>query len=284
MQNESKSLLLINQMAVYTQPSLTPIYGSIDTATGELIGSGTFLNLRGNTYLLTAGHIAQKSKEYTGLAHSLPNAYRRAYITHPYHTLNDHLDLCLVRIDEHNLRGTDIVPLSSSRISRTSSNIHNDILFIHGYPEDRDKFFRFFTHPISKSIPYGTIVAKSGYDWFDDKIHFALGYPAGNLTDEKTTQPGPVIPCGLDGTAVWSTNLYTLGTSWKYDAAEIVGIVHHWDERAQSLIATRIEVVRDFLIRSLRSECAYYRWEGRGSPFADDWNDWFAACEEITDL
>lgn len=271
-------------MAVYTQPSLTPIYGSIDSATGELIGSGTFLNLCGNTYLLTAGHIAQKSKEYFGLAHSLSNAFRQVYITHPYHTLNDHIDLCLVKIDGQNLRGTDIVPLASSKLSRTSSNIHNDILFIHGYPEDWGKIIRFFNHPVSKSIPYGTIIGKSGYDWFDDKIHFALGYPAGNLTVEKTAQPMPVIPRGLGGTAVWSTNLSTLGTSWKYDAAEIVGIVHHWDERAQSLIATRIEVVRDFLIRSLRSEFAYYRWEERGSPFADDWNDWFAACEEITDL
>ena len=99
MSKESILLGIVKRMAVYTQPSLAAIYGSKDTDRGELVGSGTFLNLRGNPYLLTAGHIALKSKDYIGLAHSRSNAFVPSYITHPYHILDDHLDICLVSIE-----------------------------------------------------------------------------------------------------------------------------------------------------------------------------------------
>ncbi len=284
MEHESRSLLLINQMAFYTQPSLAAIYTCQDSETAELIGSGTLLNLCGNTYLLTAGHIALNNKAYIGLTHVRPWAFGQVPLGHPVHSLDDHLDLCLVKIDARNLRGAGLVPLTSSKLSRTSSDIRNEILFLHGYPRERSTMVKIFDGEASGSLPYGMTIGKSDFTWFDDKVHFALGYTAESPSAEEITQPASDIPGGLTGSAVWSTNLHALGPSWKCDAAEIVGIVHHWDQGAQSLIATRIEVVREFLVRSLRREFAYCRWEKRGSPYGEDLDDWFAACEEIHDV
>lgn len=284
MSQESILLDVVNQMATYTQPSLAAIYGSIDSNTGELVGSGTFLKLRGLPYLLTAGHIALKSEEYIGLAHSRSDAFAPSYITYPYHIRNDHIDICLVRVEVSTLQNTAIVPLASLKLSHTSADINDDVLFIHGYPGERSKFFKFVDGVASKSLPYGTVTSKSQYDWFDDRVHFALDYTANSLIDEKLSQTALVIPHGLSGSAVWKTNQHNLGSSWNPDAAEIVGVVHHWDQNAQSLVATRIEVVRDFLIQSLRGEFAYYRWLKRGSPSTDDWSDWFAASKEIDDI
>ena len=271
-------------MAVYTQPSLAAIYGSRNTEKGELVGSGTFLNLHGNPYLLTAAHIALISEKYIGLAHSRSNGFTPSYLTHPYQILDEHLDICLVRIEASTLRETAITPLNASKIAKTSSNINNDILFVHGYPGQRSKFFTFANGVASKTLPYGTVIGRSVCDWFDERVHFALEYPADNLIDETSSPTTLVIPSGLSGSAVWKTNQHTLSNTWKPDAAEIVGLVHHWDQTAQSLIATRIEVIRDFMIRCLRKEFAYYHWLKRGSPAVDDWNDWFLACEEITDI
>ena len=222
-------------MAVNTKPSLAAIYGSINSDTGELVGSGTFLNLHGHPYLITARHVALESKNYIGLAHSRSDAHTPAYISHPFNLLNDHIDICLVRIEADTLRDTAIVPLNSSKISRNSSDVNEDVLFIHGYPDERSKPFKSIVKGVvSKTLPYGTVTGKSSLDWFDDRVHFALDYSADNLIHEKYSQATHIIPKGLSGSAVWKTNQRLLATPGN-PTQLTSGVVHHWDQTAQSL-------------------------------------------------
>jgi len=93
-----------------------------------------------------------------------------------------------------------------------------------------------------------------------------------------------IDPHGLSGSAVWATGRCTTGNSWEPSLARIVGVVHNWDERSQSLVGTRIEAVRAFVLHVLRSRHAYSKWELRGRPSGDDWSDWFAAVQAIPGL
>ncbi|MGE3675825.1 MAG: hypothetical protein AB7K71_39515, partial [Polyangiaceae bacterium] len=107
---------------------------------------------------------------------------------------------------------------------------------------------------------------------------------ASGLIDERGNAADMVDPHGLSGSAVWATGRCTTGDSWEPSLARIVGIIHNWDERSQSLVGTRIEVVRDFIVRALRSRHAFSEWEQRGRPTGDDWSDWFSAVQAIPSL
>jgi len=50
------------------------------------------------------------------------------------------------------------------------------------------------------------------------------------------------------------------------------------------MIWMKVDIVRQFLLRALRQEAAYFRWANRGSPRHDDWSDWFWAEGAISDL
>ena len=57
-----------------------------------------------------------------------------------------------------------------------------------------------------------------------------------------------------------------------------------WNKAPQSLIATRVETVREFLLEAIRQERAYEFWEARGRLLWDDQRDWFEAVKLIPDL
>ncbi len=272
------------QMKFHTFPSLAGLYGSIDENIGELVGSGTFINFQGQPYLLTAGHVAFEKDRYIGLTHTRSNGFLPSLITNPYHILNKFLDICVVKIEAEELKGTNITPISTDRLALHSNNLDGDILFTHGYPGAKSKSVRLLDAVFSTTQPFGTFTGGSVYPWFDSQYHFALDYPQTGQLDENISEIQLEDPHGLSGSAVWKTNRDQSGVNWSPLQAEIVGVIHHWDDHANSLIATRIEFVRDLLLRSFRRELAYFHWLERGAPTNDDWNDWFVACEKIPSI
>ena len=44
------------------------------------------------------------------------------------------------------------------------------------------------------------------------------------------------------------------------------------------------QLAREFLVRALCKEGAYFHWLARGRPPADDWTDGFWAVDEIKDI
>jgi hypothetical protein len=83
-------------------------------------------------------------------------------------------------------------------------------------------------------------------------------------------------PPGFSGSLVWDTGyVRKRGQDWSPADATVTGLVFGWplSDQSDSLIATRIEVVRAFLIQALRHEAAYFRWLGRGKPYHDELTD-----------
>jgi hypothetical protein len=269
-------------MRDFTKPFVTAIYDVIDENSGELTGSGTFIELRGSPYILTAGHVAYEALTHRGLAHSTKDGSPPGFISNPVKLAGHPYDIGVVRLDQVALVGTPHNCVSSSYLAENSSGVESDLLLVHGFPGKRSKPIALFQSVFSTTLPYGAATASSQYPWFDPALHIALDYSPAGMIDGNLSQPDFVEPFGLSGSALWKTNRAgTTSAEWTPDTARIVGVLFAWDQKAHSLIGLRVEVIRDFLLRFLREEYAYFRWVSRGGPAHDDWSDWFAAVDAI---
>ncbi|MFN7139457.1 MAG: hypothetical protein ACK4UN_08970 [Limisphaerales bacterium] len=80
----------------------------------------------------------------------------------------------------------------------------------------------------------------------------AVRLPCGPREGQEDANGRPATlpdPHGMSGTAVWRSGRVAAasGAAWSPDHARIVGIVHTWDQQTATLVATRIEVLRDFI-------------------------------------
>lgn len=272
-------------MRRFTEPFITAIYDVIDEKSGQLTGSGTFLQLRGAPYILTAGHVAYEALTHRGLAHSTRNGVPPGFISNPLKLAAHPFDMAVVRLDQGALAGTNRTCASSTFLAESSTGVESDLLFVHGFPGRRSKPIALLQSVFSTTLPYGAATGSSQYPWFDPAFHIALDYSPAGMMDGNLNQPEFVEPFGLSGAALWKTNRAgTSSANWTPDAARIVGVLFAWDQKANSLIALRIEVIRDFLLQFLREEYAYFRWVERGRPVNDDWSDWHSAVESIPSL
>lgn len=287
---------VLRQMKDFTAPAIKMICGATSFDTGELIGSGTVVELRGQPYLLTAQHVAAEmfatddvtgGRKYPeGLCHSAGDGEHMANIIAPWTVIRGVTDLAVTRLDPDLVCESGIVPLRPDRFSSHSRDLTDDVYFVHGWPGERSRFTAFAGRGVTaKSLPYGGWLA-DGTTWphFDPAAHIAITYPATDLIDERGRVATFVRPGGLSGSLLWKTNRVGAGAGWSPSDARVVGLVTRWDQDGQVLLATRIEHLRGFLLYALQLEFAYFRWHDRGRPPGDDWSDWFTAERAVVGL
>ncbi len=281
---------VLAQMKERTERSITQICGSFNDTSGELLGTGTFIECHGSTYLLTAQHVAEclfdekiggGRKYESGLCHSVGNAERMMYVTNPWTAWPPPHDLALSRIDPIVLQDTDRQTIGPEDFASDTKDLGEDIYFLHGFPGKQSRFTAFGPGVVSTTLPYGGCITTSQLSVFNPDIHFAITYPAEEIVDERGLSTNLPHPGGLSGSVVWKTNRVGAKGEWTPDQARIVGVARRFDQDSQCLIVTRIEYVRGFVLYALRSESAYFRWVERGRPLWDDLDDWSAAENAI---
>jgi hypothetical protein len=208
-----------------------------------------------------------------------------AAIVHPFRCLTHPTDAAIARIDEDIMAMGTKRAIPPTRISPTFSPAQGEIVFIHGYPGKDSRFSAIGQGIHARTCPFATDVPvlPAGYD---PQLYFALSYPGStevkNFHGKRTTLPDPH---GLSGTLVWDMRFAATGKAgWLPIQAIIAGLIWGWNEKNQCLIATKVEVVRHFLILALRYEAAYFRWLERKKLANDDWSDWLWAERHITDI
>lgn len=275
-----------NMMKVHTQPALAAIYGVVSEDFGVLIGSGTFLQLCGKPYLLTAEHVVDEGRKYQTVAHTTSYGSKPVPFTYEFRTVKPPIDLALARIDEGVIQEHGILPWGIDVLGSSSRDIERDVLFVHGYPGERSKWAPIVNGGIhSTSLPFWTSDGKSNWSKFDSQAHFAVQYPRDGWFDENQNLIPMPEPYCMSGSAVWQTHRRESTTdSWSPQLSRIVGLVHRWNDTAESLIATRIEVVLAFLLDVLRHEAAYFLWDERKRPLWDDLPDWCEAERRLSNL
>lgn len=263
-EKQQRMMDAIGQMKAYTVPSLSEICGARTKDTGELIGSGTIIELSGRPYLLTAEHVARQlfaensdgSRKFPeGLCHSLGYGERMARIAFPWFDCPTPKDVAATQIDPVVLVGTQVVPLKTTSFAYNTNSLNDDLYFIHGWPGKESHFTTFFDRGvISRSKPYGGwLTNETTWPQFDPKMHFAITYPMTELIDERGLPAELPHPFGMSGSLVWKTNRVGAGPGWSPMMATVVGLAHRFDEEKQCLVATRIEYIKELLFKMLGS-------------------------------
>ena len=167
------------------------------------------------------------------------------------------------------------MPIAS--IADTFNPHDGEILFIHGYPGVRSRSSVLAEGILANTFPYATdqIPLPAGYD---DNLHFAMSFPD-DIWDSRFRSLIRPDPRGLSGSAVWDTRYVAAGSRGiRFQRATICGLVWAYDPAHHCLIATKIEAVRDFLLRALRHEAAYFHWlQDRKCVLWDAMTDWSSA-------
>lgn len=284
--DDEKVALLFETVAAMKVPvaaNIAAIYGVVSSDEGELSGTGTFIRLNGGSYLLTAAHVFDGTRRgYGGFAHSTVPGSSPRRISNAIQCISAPSDLALVGVE----LPAQSCPVSVEQLSPTVAGLQNDILFFQGYPGTESRFSRLFAPPavVSRSLPYGTVLGRSSYKWFDPTKHVAVEYPGEGNVDEAGRAAALPAPHGLSGTLLWKTNRTNWREGWSPSKAQAIGVITHWDSHAQSLIATRIEVVARFLLDCMRREQAYFNWLARGSPLHEELVDWRVAETDVPRL
>lgn len=279
MNNTREAMLEVGaRMKEFTSPFIAQVFEVESPQRGRFLGSGTFVQLGDHPYLLTAAHVPKKAHTHSW-AHSLDDGTAPAQIPNPWQCCGFPSDLAMARLDNTHFSGRHRVRSLESRFfAKELGELGSDFLFIHGWPDDQSKEVWSLANGImSRTLPYTTIAGSTGRPWFRDDIHFAIQYSVNDQRDEYGNLAQMPGAYGLSGAAVWKTNWAPHPDNWAPEKARIIGVAFDWDTDGGNLTCTRIETVRSFMNESLRREAAYFRWQKRGSPEMDDWEDWFLA-------
>ncbi len=133
-------------------------------------------------------------------------------------------------------------------------------------------------------MPFHKFDGKTDWPLFNPNTHIAIEYPNAGWREGGKPIPRPDAHC-LSGSALWRTNREHFSKAdWTPDKARVIGVNILWTPQTEAIVATRVEVVREFLLDVVKHDEAYVHWEGRKKPEGDDWADWFAAADPITEL
>jgi hypothetical protein len=277
-------LNVADQMSTYTRDYIASVSIEVSPTEGRLVGSGTYLELHGQPYILTNEHVAREQLKGS-LAHQLKNGEYAFQITNPFQTLSYPVDAAIVRIEKEHFAQGERRAIPSTKIKERFVTANQELLCIHGFPSEKSRMSAFVGGLLSRSIAYSTQeinLPKS----YDPAYFFAIHYPYDQrlMTTEDKRDYLP-NPHGLSGSTVWDTGYVAKkGINWKPEDASIVGLIRAWDQNHHSLIGIKIEVVRQFLVKAIREEAAYFHWLGRECPKGDDWADWFFSENMINDV
>ncbi len=263
----------------WTEPWTTAVYGIISDDEGALVGSATYIRVRGSLWLLTAAHVVDKGlADYGRVARRGPNG---AVEVGAWSRSDEALDLAAAYV------GTDssISALDLCAFAGTHADIDVHHLFIHGFPRLRSRFSGLAGGVVSNSVPYITYSHSTGWDGFDARLHFAIEYPAPEHQqfDEQGRPISLPPPDGMSGCAVYGLGS-DLTAGWRASGSQLLGVAHRWDQAKQAIVATRTEHVLTFMLRCVREREAYLMWRARGSPPGDQLSDWVRAEHAILSL
>lgn len=278
------ALMRIGQaMRDFTASFITPVCRSPEHNYGEVEGSGTFLELRNNPYLLTNEHVARARLQHR-LAHFLNNGELVAAIVHPFRCVTEPEDVAVARIDLDLMESSTKRGVPAATIDPFFRPVDGEIVFIHGYPGVQSRFSALNQGVMARTCPYATDV-NTLPDGFNPTMHFAITYPMYGVRDFQGREVQLPQPPGLSGSLVWDTKFVASGGgNWDPIQARVCGIIWAWHINNQRLIGTKIEYVRAVLLKHLRLEAAYFRSLRRAEFPGDTFSDWLWAEREILDI
>ena len=257
---------VLEKMVIETAPFVTPISRVIEHDYGELEGSGSYIEIDGQRYLITNEHVAARLKTHS-IGHQFAgssNVYRSAepFVTDPYPA-----DVGLRIIGDNLWNDSDhsAAPIPFCRFAAKHSPVDGELFFIAGFAGARARFH--FGQLNCERITYLMQADAFPQDHGEEDFHFAIAYRPDLARTTDALGQGLPDPHGLSGTLVWNTRFIEItctGGVWSPEQAQVTGIVWGWPSGDACLLATRVErlELREIVeaIRTFKTE------DGGGQP------------------
>ncbi len=231
-------------MRAHVQPFVTPVSMVLADDHGELLGTGSYIEINGRRYLLTNEHVARALNHHS-IAHQFSGTNNVFRCINPMVADPAPVDAALALIEDrvwgHCGHTASAIPLC--RFATTHAPVPGELLFLVGYAGARARFL--FNTLIAPGTPYLTQETLMQATHGRPEYHFALPYaPDRAISPEQRAQPLPTPP-GMSGSLVWNTRViecHRAGIDWTPAEARVTGIVWGWPD--VFLIATKVEHLR----------------------------------------
>lgn len=240
-------------MLKHVKPCVTPITSALQDDTGELIGTGGYVEHSGRKLLVTAEHVAVTVKKQTLVHrfHESDNYYR---VTQPFHAAPLSIDVAVSPLEERvwNDAPHKAWAFPQNRVAQAHAPVERELFFLIGYAGSRHYFSPAGKLMITPGTPYLTqevpqlpLGRAVTHGLYDPAYHFALEYlPEAAETVDQGAAPLPENPKGFSGALVWNTRFVecmSLGRAWSPQDAVLTGTLWAWLTSDRCLLATRIE-------------------------------------------
>lgn len=232
---------VLEAMRAHVRPFVTPISKVLSHDHGEQLGTGSYIDIHSQRYLLTNEHVARELQQ-SSIAHQFYGSDNVFRCINPMVADPAPVDAALAFIEDevwgHSAHTAGQIPLS--RCASKHAPLENELLFLVGYPGARSKFL--FNTLITPGVPYLTQEAPLLESHGNTQYHFALHYsPEKAISPDARAQPLPPPP-GMSGSLVWNTRVlecHNAGVKWTPAEAQVTGLVWGWPD--VYLIGTKVE-------------------------------------------
>jgi hypothetical protein len=217
---------------------------------GELVGSGTYIEIAGRTVILTNEHVAaeKKSGHLIHRFHDLGNLYR---------STGDHLiapapaDIAILPISSTMWKATDhkAKAITKNMILPAHKCLEGELFVFMGFAGARSTFafntlFTRATSSVAREVPLPTNDSR-----FDAAVHLGVDYKPDLATKIEGSYDLPPPP-GFSGSTLWNTRFVECsiaGTPWTPEQARVTGLVWGWPTNHGCIVATRAELLHGFI-------------------------------------
>jgi hypothetical protein len=286
-QFEKLSGNVCDQMREFAFPFVPSISCETDTNVADHHGSGLYIRLRNETYILTNEHVARVIQGRP-LAHQLLDGEYSTRIMHAVQAAKAPYDLALTKVDASvwNDPRNKRKALDVSKLARHHDPAEQDFLFMLGYSGQKSFFSPSLESLMTNGTPYLTQESKDCPDNLGD-MYFAIPYLselAKSLTGKSANLPDAR---GFSGSPVWDTRFRQhdlQGIKWSPEESQVTGVIFLWRQDTRQLIAVKAEYIVEFLLYALRCVAAYFRWLNTGEPDGTAMEDWTWAEHAIPSL
>jgi hypothetical protein len=166
------------EMREYAWPFVASILRVHSPDAASLLGSGIYLQLLDNCYLLTNQHVAAERRTHS-LAHLLADEEFALGIPGVFQALPDPVDAAVCRIEQGvwNSGKTMKRALRSARLAQKHDPVEHELLFMLGFSGERFYFSNLLECAYPTATPY--CARETNPEELKSDFHFALGYLAG---------------------------------------------------------------------------------------------------------
>lgn len=245
---------LVKDITAYLSRRRAPVFKDQGDH-GEGWGSGAFLRLGKQVFVLTNHHVADARTPTQRLTSQLKGQEDIWVIVGNHFSFPLPLDLALLPVPEKIWQTQhDSTAIAVSEIALAHDPVKGELLAFSGFAGDRVNF-HFGTLCSEASCYTAREVSLPFDDRFVPRFHFGIDYRP-DLAQAVIGDRGPPLPPGLSGSVVWDTQFVAARMrklTWKPEMARVTGIVWGWPSDRGCIVATRAEYLRSFLLNAAQS-------------------------------